>query len=61
MSDAIGQLFEILRSIGATPRLYGKPITEVDAREIGARCFVDRIVGVRSRLVVPRGAEWSPY
>ena len=64
--SAIDELFELLEKIGATPTLYGKPVTVRQLKTFAWSGFVERSANVvvtaalRASLL-PVESQWSPY
>jgi len=64
--SAVDELFELLEQIGATPTLYGKPVTLRELRTFAWASFVDRCAGVvvteaLRASILPPDPQWSPY
>ena len=55
--SAVDELFALLEEIGATPTLYGKPITATEAREFAVRSFSERV----AMRLVPDEPQWRPW
>lgn len=64
--SATDELFELLDRIGATPTLYGKPVTARELKTFAWGSFVDRcadvVVAAALRAsILPSEPQWSPY
>ena len=66
MKDAISELMEVLKSVGATMTLYGKPVTEEALRdhvEQNVDAFLDQCTErlLWRQVIIGPQPQWSPY
>jgi hypothetical protein len=64
--SATDELFALLESIGATPTLYGKPVTVHELKSFAYASVVERytdilVTAALRASIVPAEQQWSPY
>jgi hypothetical protein len=64
--SATDELFALLEQIGATPTLYGKPVTVRELKTFAWASFVERFTDIivteaLRASILPAEPQWSPY
>lgn len=64
--SATDELFDLLDKIGATPTLYGRPVTVRELKTFAWAGFVDRcadtvVTAALRAAILPAESQWSPY
>lgn len=64
--SATDELFALLDSIGATPTLYGEPVTLSELKSFARASVVERhtdilVTAALRASILPAESQWSPY